>query len=410
MTQPTKRQGFTLVELLVVIAIIGILVGLLLPAVQAAREAARRMSCSNNFHNIGIAMHDYHAAFNQLPTNMTGTGRSYVNPISNLSNRMRLSFMVPLLPYMEQQPMWERISKGYGTWPPMGPAPWIRQFDPWASQIPLLRCPSDPGEGAQLGRCNYAASYGDTFNYAWSGGKNERGYSQNNNSTNTSQDFDENWMVTRALAGQRGFFRARTKMRFRDILDGQSNTIACAEICTSLAQREVKADYARNLGSILQPGAGEHIGVPINCRNGGHIDPERPAFYDPSATINNGINNGRGARWADGRIAYMGVQTILPPNSASCVRNNSDGNHGFFTAGSRHPGGCHVLWGDGGVTFITESVDTGDLNQPTVCRSPSASPNVQGVESPYGLWGAAGTRANGETKQLNGDSGDQIVN
>ena len=62
-----RHPGFTLVELLVVIAIIGVLVGLLLPAVQAAREAARRMSCSNNFKQLGLAIHNYHSAFKQLP-------------------------------------------------------------------------------------------------------------------------------------------------------------------------------------------------------------------------------------------------------------------------------------------------------------------------------------------------------
>uniref|UniRef100_UPI003563CD6E type IV pilin protein n=1 Tax=Novipirellula sp. TaxID=2795430 RepID=UPI003563CD6E len=74
MNKVSVKRGFTLVELLVVIAIIGVLVGLLLPAVQAAREAARRMSCSNNFKQIGLAIHNYHSAYNQIPTHGSGTG------------------------------------------------------------------------------------------------------------------------------------------------------------------------------------------------------------------------------------------------------------------------------------------------------------------------------------------------
>ncbi|WP_431192469.1 DUF1559 domain-containing protein [Rhodopirellula bahusiensis] len=78
--RPKSRTGFTLVELLVVIAIIGVLVGLLLPAVQAAREAARRMSCSNNFKQLGLALHNYESAYGQIPINYGGS-----TPVAPLS-------------------------------------------------------------------------------------------------------------------------------------------------------------------------------------------------------------------------------------------------------------------------------------------------------------------------------------
>lgn len=402
-----SRVGFTLVELLVVIAIIGVLVGLLLPAVQAAREAARRMSCSNNFKQIGLGIHNYHSAFKQIPIQGTGTGRPYVGDISHNGNRMRLSFLVGVLPFIEQQPLWEQISNPSvqttpgttmpaqvtnGTWAAMGSSPWITNYPSWATNIPTFRCPSDPGQGVQLGQTNYAASYGDTFNYAWNGGKNERGFI--NNGSNDADDFDEDWMVTRAQAAQRGFFRGRTSMRFRDVLDGLSNTIAAGEIATSLGQREVNADYVRSLTDLLFAGAGEHVGVPSECAQGVHIDPLRPRYFADGANISNNGTAGRGFRWADMNIAFTGFQTILPPNAPNCVRNNSDGNHGFFTAGSRHQGGVHVLMGDGAVKFVTDSIEAGDQSQPTVARN--ASPNLNGSPSPYGLWGSLGTRASRE--------------
>ena len=110
-----NRAGFTLVELLVVIAIIGILVGLLLPAVQAAREAARRMSCSNNFRQVGIAIQNYHSAFKRLPMHGGGTGMDYqagttLAAYSPRTNQKSLSFLAGLMPFMEQQALWAQIS------------------------------------------------------------------------------------------------------------------------------------------------------------------------------------------------------------------------------------------------------------------------------------------------------------
>ncbi len=162
-----SRPGFTLVELLVVIAIIGILVGLLLPAVQAAREAARRMSCGNNLKQIGLGLHNYHSTYDTMPmarggTHLTKTGY-------NDNNRKALSIWIPLLPFIEQQPLWEKISNPFidtastTTHQEMGPSPWNGNYAPWRTQVGTYRCPSDPAQQAlgEIAFINYCANFGD---------------------------------------------------------------------------------------------------------------------------------------------------------------------------------------------------------------------------------------------------------
>lgn len=124
-----RKSGFTLVELLVVIAIIGVMVGLLLPAVQAAREAARRMACSNNVKQMGLGLHNYHSAFNKLPKG-SGGGTFAAGGTPLTDNRNRLSGLPAILPYIEQTALWEQISNPLfdpaipQQWPAMGPAPY----------------------------------------------------------------------------------------------------------------------------------------------------------------------------------------------------------------------------------------------------------------------------------------------
>ena len=172
-----RRAAFTLVELLVVIAIIGILVGLLLPAVQAAREAARRMQCSNGLKQLGLANLNYESTFKALPPRKGGTGGPFNGTIRNNSNGNRLSGFVFLLPYMEQSAMYNQIQAGdlAGTYnyaaaqggPTAavgGPAAWTG-WVPWNRSPSMLTCPSDGpvfNQPANTQTNNYACCIGDS--------------------------------------------------------------------------------------------------------------------------------------------------------------------------------------------------------------------------------------------------------
>ena len=137
-----RTSAFTLVELLVVIAIIGILVGLLLPAVQAAREAARRMQCSNNLKQLGLAAHNYHDTFKAFPLNHVWPE----TPVKN--NQESWGWTVLLMPFYEQGNLYNNL--GVAQVSLMGylsvPDPGNQRLALLQQDIPTLRCPSDSGE------------------------------------------------------------------------------------------------------------------------------------------------------------------------------------------------------------------------------------------------------------------------
>ncbi len=410
---PKPRSGFTLVELLVVIAIIGVMVGLLLPAVQAAREAARRMSCGNNFKQIGLGLHNYHAAYKKLPYQSQGTYNENANaggtaPVGGganpSNNRRRLSFLVGVLPFVEQQALWEAISApnkfrangtqlpGNQVWTAMGPAPWTTNYGPWVTDISTFRCPSDPGVGLpSLGRTNYVACLGDTTDWLNNGGANW------NNGQMRWPD-----QSRRARASCRGVFVSRKQLGFRSILDGTSNTIMMGEASSYLGDRDITTAPSRN----NQPWTDVHT-QPQLCKTQNQIDPLRPRFWCPAGSANctapvlpgPNANQYRGYRWADGAPLYTGFNTILAPNREICF-GGGDASTGYLPPSSRHQGGCHVLMSDGAVTFITDSIESGNQNSPTVHFN-LASALPPGSASPYGLWGALGTRGNKET--IDGD-------
>ena len=394
-----NRRGFTLVELLVVIAIIGVLVGLLLPAVQAAREAARRMSCSNNFKQLGIAMHDYHDSFKQFPMHGTGTKEGadedpqaapfWADTYDH--NALQLSAMVGMLPFMEQTPLWEQMSNPLInndvspaiTFQQFGPHPsfdaaWA--YDPFRTEIVTLRCPSDPGTGLPaMGRTNYAFCTGDSaVVMAWG----DRGVYLEPNV------FGAGWLwwagnAVTARASQRGVFAIHKATRFRDILDGTANSIAMGEIATDLGDRDVRTSSRARVGD----------NNPAACND--LVDPERPRHWldGPFSIGGPGSNYARGFRWASAVGYNTAMVTIRPPNDLICTQNNS--SSGLFGASSRHPGGAHILMADGAVRFITDSIESGDQTA-TPVRLYWGPPSAPGSKSPFGLWGALGTRASKE--------------
>lgn len=409
-----RRSGFTLVELLVVIAIIGILVGLLLPAVQAAREAARRMSCSNNFKQIGLAAQNYHSAFNRLPMQGGGSGMDYLagNTLSAYTQRTAnksISYLVGLLPYMEQQALYEQIksplasnadgSRRQPPWPAMGPKPQGGHFNyrPWITEIPTLRCPSDPGTGLPaLGRTNYAASLGDSS------------VSSNVGLTNQFHgDYQpmSSAQAVRVSRWSRGFFVTRKSTKFRDILDGLSNTICCGEIMTDLFDNDTRSRGAFNVSNSGRNVITTGDGATYACLDSqSFIDPERPSFWlasifpahdpanDDGSAYPLGVAQGtrRGASWASYANMHTGVTTNRGPNTELCLHGQNERTAGNWSISSRHTGGAHILMGDGAVIFISDSIDAGDG------RIGQGDGIQGGTPSPFGLIGALGTRATRE--------------
>ncbi len=308
------RFAFTLIELLVVIAIIGVLVGLLLPAVQAAREAARRMSCSNNVKQITLAMHNYHDTFRQFPS-----GGLYKSDQTSSA----WSLQACLLPQMEQDNLQDLID-----WD----IPYTEQTEVAQVRVPTYLCPSEPNDqrrpDPQPSDPNFAHF---PLNYAVNMGE---------------------WFVYDPVSrrGGTGLVYPTSQTTFASLLDGASNTLAFAE---------VKA-YTPYLRDGLNP-------TPLGVAT--PTDPAAVVLYGGSFKTDSGHTE-----WVDARVHQTGFTTTFGPNTPMIHTNagtqydvdfnsSREGRtittptYASVTARSYHVGGVETGFADGSVHFITSSID-----------------------------------------------------
>ena len=307
-----RKNAFTLVELLVVIAIIGVLIALLLPAVQQAREAARRMSCTNNQKQIGLALHNYHDTFGNFP---------YGYRLGNIGNRD--CWFQRLLPFVEQKALQEVYEK-------------------------CIRTPSSQG-GNLSGGYSYVYTVPSTFQGGLLGGaiiQNFNCPSEVNNPAYCRGNQVGNYVLcngnsyfkrTNSPSGTtKGMFYLESSTGFNDLIDGSSNTVMGSEAIIRGANRP---------GHIYDAG-GYWQGS--NHGEGFFSTQQSPNTSLPDLIVRSDTNNNEctSGEW----------DKVAPCEDVGYDDNNSSGGY-RNSARSYHPGGVNVVMGDASVRFIPETIN-----------------------------------------------------
>lgn len=318
-----SRPAFTLVELLVAIAIIGILIGLLLPAVQQAREAARRMSCSNNLKQCSLALQNYHSCFKRFP----GVGDSISNG---------WSVQAQLLPYAEATAIHDLINFEAR----LGRAASTGGFNPpndvaAATVIPFFVCPSEDTEAKKpvtytRGRNSYSWTHAG-LNYMVNVGTGSGSFVDFGSRTD-------------------GLFWRGSDTAFRDVLDGTSNTILFAESLMGIGNGQTTMPYGFHQ-KFIAVGSGRNVAAMQAFRDDAFAS--NPIEFVANHTRWNGT---RGAAWINGFGSAGGaINGWYTPNhplpDLSMRATLASGPR------SNHTGGAMVSLVDGSVQFVTDSVN-----------------------------------------------------
>ncbi len=315
-----RRRGFTLIELLVVIAIIGVLIALLLPAVQAAREAARRSQCTNNLKQLGISLHNYDATWTSFPVGFLYPQNGTTAPgIPAL--HYRWSVLAQLTPYLEQSNVYNALNMNWplfaGPGGSYGIGAW--QFFPVnqtvrGTVVNLFLCPSDGSSrpDPNSGPSNYVFCTGDGVN--------------SGDATNA-----------------RGTFILEYPQSIASITDGSSNTVAASE---------------QLLGQAGPSSQSSATPLPMDVRRAIARSSSVPLTDASCMAAGSGWRFDKGNGWWDGDYRNTLYNHYLTPNSKQydCLGPSVPHNPAWKAARSHHSGGVNVLFCDGHVGFVKDSI------------------------------------------------------
>ncbi|MDR1964306.1 MAG: DUF1559 domain-containing protein, partial [Planctomycetaceae bacterium] len=363
-------------------------IALLLPAVQAAREAARRSQCTNNVKQLSLAFQNFHDTYKRFPAgSYDPIWRSYKQkdaPTQNLGNTHFYNFLTLILPFIEQQAVYDSIhskcqEKANTSGTTNADSPDGATFQNF--EITNFRCPSDLYAKlftGNLTRTSYHGCLGDTLSRwdSWC-------------VATTSPTYGEGTRIEFAPHGVLVRYDQKV-MDMGEVTDGTSNTIILSE---SLAARNQDSEDKYKIAVASLSKAEASTFTPQDCLN--------LKGNDGDLKQHGGVDVGRGrkgVRWASAQNGYSCFHTILPPNSPSCAFRDTAPyafaleDISMISASSNHSGGVVGGLLDGSVRFISETIDCGDLSQITM-------PTHSG-KSVYGVWGAAGSIAGSESKPL----------
>ena len=310
-------RGFTLIELLVVIAIIAVLIALLLPAVQSAREAARRTQCVNNFKQMGLALHNYHDSQGGFPIGRMGIGYGYA------TNDNRRTWFFSVLPFIEQGNAFNAINFSL---------PFYNRPNTTIIRTPMaaFQCPSqspsiqEPDTPYPRAKGSMAANWGNTGFYQNEGGRGTGAQGQAGGDPYTGGPMNNGAAVTFTGAP----FKGNLSTGLRDIIDGTSNTMLVGEVIMGI----------NGTSGSSGPGYG-----PYDHRGDIFNDDANCAMFMTYTTPNSKIPDQMASLTFCGNL----WQNNPPCNALVPVWNS---------ARSRHPGGVNILFADGSVKFIKETV------------------------------------------------------